>query len=213
MSGINETMIEETSVNLDYNEDQQLFHFNPDVDTTKYVHPGWITLGAIRITHAVAFARYMDGRYAELPKRDLVTLEFEQFCRLKGINTTQTYLTADGLFASLGFRRDTSLITDGLLISLGFKRERTWDARQDNFTLKYSIEGFDGQIDLYASFCAPGSWSPEKQVEDGSDIDFLIENCQNGYHVYGNDFHIVTIDSEAELVALVSCLKIDICND
>jgi len=101
-----------------------------------------------------------------------------------------------------------SLITDELLTSVGFSRQRIWSEKQKNFTLKYSIEGFDGQIDLVATFCAPGAWSPEHQVEEGSSIEFLIKHCQGSYHVYGGEFHIVSIDLEAELLMLMSCLKI-----
>jgi hypothetical protein len=103
-----------------------------------------------------------------------------------------------------------SIITDELLTSIGFKRERIWSKTQNNFTLKYSIDGFDGTIDFIATFCSPGADSPEEQVENGSSIEYLIENCQSPYHVYGGDFHIVSIDLEAELMLLISCLKIEV---
>lgn len=101
-------------------------------------------------------------------------------------------------------------ITDKLLLSLGFKRERIWSERQHNFTLKYTIEGYSCPIDLIATFCAPGADSPEYQVENGSDIGYLIENTKDyGYNVYAGKSHIVTIHLEAELLMLMSALKID----
>ena len=100
-------------------------------------------------------------------------------------------------------------ISDKLLISLGFKKTRVWRENDKNFTLKYSIEGFDGQIDLYAQFCAPSTFSPEEQVENHSDIKYLTKYCQSPYHIYGGDFHIVSIDLEAELLLLLSVLKIE----
>lgn len=102
-------------------------------------------------------------------------------------------------------------ISDNLLLSLGFKRERVWREVDKNFTLKYSIEGYDGQIDLYAQFCAPSAFTPEEQVENGSDIGYLIKNTGEwGYHVYGGTFHIVTIYLKSELLMLMSCLKIKV---
>lgn len=101
------------------------------------------------------------------------------------------------------------LITDELLISLGFERKRIWNEKQENFTLKYSIEAFDGQIDIISTFCSPGAWSPDRQIEEGSGIDFLIKHCHGSYHVYGGDFHIVSIDLKSELLTMMSCLKIE----
>ena len=101
------------------------------------------------------------------------------------------------------------MITDKLLISLGFSRQRIWCRDQENFTLKYSIEGYDGQIDIVATFCAPGALSPEEQVERASGMDFLINHCQSPYQVWGGDFHIVSIDLEPELLMLMTCLKIE----
>jgi len=106
-----------------------------------------------------------------------------------------------------------TLISDKLLCSVGFKRQRIWCDKQQNFTLKYSIEGFDGEIDIISTFCSPGSLSPEKQVESASGIEYLIQYCQGTYHVYGGDFHIVSIDLEAELLMLLSVLKIDLINN
>lgn len=101
-------------------------------------------------------------------------------------------------------------INDNLLMSLGFKRERVFRKKDNNFTLKYSIKGYDGQIDLYAQFAAPNAITPEEQVENASDIEHLLKYTGEwGYHVYGNDFHITTIHLEAELMMLISALKIE----
>lgn len=102
-------------------------------------------------------------------------------------------------------------INDNLLTFLGFKRERVFRKQDNNFTLKYSIEGYDGQIDLYAQFASPNAISPEEQVENASDIEHLLKYTGDwGYHVYGGDFHITTIHLEAELMMLISTLKIDV---
>ena len=104
-----------------------------------------------------------------------------------------------------------TLISDKLLTSIGFNRQRIWCEKQENFTLKYSIEGFDGQIDIIATFYYPGLLPPNEQVENGSNIKYLIEHCNNpSYHVYGGDYHITTINLEAELFILLSSLKIDL---
>ena len=80
-------------------------------------------------------------------------------------------------------------INDKLLTSLGFKRKRVFWKKDNNFTLKYSIEGHDGQIDLYAQHTAPNTITPEEQVENASDIEHLLKYTGDwGYHVYGNDF-------------------------
>ena len=106
-----------------------------------------------------------------------------------------------------------TLISDKLLTSIGFNCQRVWCKKQENFTLKYSIDGFDGQIDIIATFCAPGSLPPNVQVENASSIKYLIEHCNNhSYHVYGGDYHITTINLEAELFILLSSLKIDLIN-
>tara|TARA_R100000541_G_scaffold3938_2_gene11195 strand:- start:1506 stop:1838 length:333 start_codon:yes stop_codon:yes gene_type:complete len=101
-------------------------------------------------------------------------------------------------------------INDKLLISLGFKRKRVFCKRDNNFTLKYSIEGYDGQIDLLAQFASPNAISPEEQVEYASDIEHLLKYTGDwGYHVYGNDFHITSIYFEYELMMLITALKIE----
>ena len=96
-------------------------------------------------------------------------------------------------------------------MSLGFNRERVFRKQDNNFTLKYSIDGYDGQIDLYAQFANPNAITPAEQVESASDVEYLLKCTGDwGYHVYGNDFHITTIHLEAELFMLISTLKIDV---
>jgi len=101
------------------------------------------------------------------------------------------------------------LISDELLCSLGYTRTRIWSEHQKNFTLKYSIEGYDGQIDLIGTFCAPGALSPEEQIEKASSIEYLVNNMQGAYAVMGGEFHFVTIFTKVKLLELMALLKIE----
>lgn len=106
-------------------------------------------------------------------------------------------------------RLSSKELSDSDLIFFGFHRRRIWSDHQDNFTLEYTINGYDGIIRLIPTFCCPGCNEPEYQVDHESDIDYLIQHCQSPYAVYGDDFHIVSIDSLLEFCMLMASLKID----
>jgi hypothetical protein len=99
-------------------------------------------------------------------------------------------------------------LSDGDLIKYGFKRQRIWSKKQENFTLEYVIEGYDGIIRIIPTFNCPGCSSPDYQVDHQSGIDYLLEHCQSPYGVYGDDFHIVSIDTLLEFIMLMASLKI-----
>lgn len=109
------------------------------------------------------------------------------------------------------FEKLEPLITDEFLINLGFKRRRVFHIRDNNFTFKYTIEGYDGDLDLIAQHCAPGAIDPEEQIEYYSNVENLIEDTGNwGFHVYGENYHLTTIYTQDELLFLLKALKIDI---
>jgi hypothetical protein len=80
------TSLPEGIINLDYSENQRLFHFDNVPESGK---PGWVMLKAMTMEDAMQFCAFMDKKYVNgrasgtLPELSIVKLELKLFFELK----------------------------------------------------------------------------------------------------------------------------------
>ena len=108
------------------------------------------------------------------------------------------------------------LISHKFLISAGCEKPtRYYDLQLDQFCVYYKIEGYDCDILIRPLAQVIGEISPSKQVDDYSDIEFLIGHHTGDWTVYVNSksnvinlgYHLVTLHTEQELLNLFIACK------
>jgi len=102
------------------------------------------------------------------------------------------------------------LISHKFLISAGCEKPtRYYDARLDQFCVYYKIQGYDCDILIRPLAQVIGEISPSKQVDDYSDIEFLIRHHTGDWTVFINNLknHLVTLHTERELLNLFEACK------
>ena len=86
------------------------------------------------------------------------------------------------------------MITPGFLKSVGFSdATRWWDKRLNQFRVSYRIKGYNCDILLSPLPETLFGKTPEEQINDFSDIEFMENNHVGIWHVF--------VNSEANLVA------------
>ena len=102
-------------------------------------------------------------------------------------------------------------INDSFLTDIGFsKAERYYSKKDQQFRVKYIHEGYDSDVIITPVPQTVGGTPPEIQVDQLSEINFLIDHHIGDYQIYvGNlQAHLTTLQDQDDLIELLRICKI-----